>query len=118
MGYMRHHAIVVTSGHDESIEGAHKAATDLGMTVTPLVSSPINHYRSFMVCPDGSKEGWSDSDEGDKRRDAFVAWLDEGDGDNPPWCSWAEVQYGDESGIQGIIRASDLEHVIVPEAAP
>lgn len=107
MGYMRHHAIVVTTWHDESINGAHKAATDLGMIVTPITPAAINGYRSFMVCPDGSKEGWTDSDQGDANRDAFVSWLERG-GDSPPWCDWAEVQYGDEAQDQRVLRASGM----------
>ncbi len=118
MGYMRHHAIVVTSWDSESIEPAHKLATELGMIVTPIVSGAINGYRSFMVCPDGSKEGWTDSDAGDGRRDAFVAWLSTGDGDNRPWCDWAEVQYGDEEGVQGIVRASSWDRQLVGSEHP
>jgi hypothetical protein len=70
--------------------------------------SPINAYSSFMVATDGSKEGWSESDAGDARRKAFIAWLDTQrfeDGSTP--FRWVEVQYGDEEGETVVCAHSD-----------
>lgn len=64
MGYMRHHAIVVT-GHERfyhdstlpTIGQAHEAAIRFGCeSVTSVSLSSTNGYASFMVAPDGSKE--------------------------------------------------------------
>lgn len=107
MGYMRHHAIVVTGyepdNHDR-VADAYGKAVSLGLNVSNVIESPVNGYRSFLVAPDGSKEGWDDSDAGDKRRDAFVDWLRSlEDG----WLAWAEVRYGDDDGQAAVIRGSD-----------
>lgn len=101
MGYMRHHAILVT-GWGDAIESLHARAEEMfhGVAwVSPLSPPQINNYRSFFVAPDGSKEGWATSDAGDAAREDFI--LSIGDSD----CSaWAEVQFGDEDGDDRILR--------------
>lgn len=102
MGYIRHHAIVVT-GHDKwsigdnlpDIHEAHAAALEAGCTVVTDVAGPgVNGYSSFLVGPDGSKEGWDSSDAGDCARGRFIAWLRErGQGG---YYSWAEVVLGSD----------------------
>jgi hypothetical protein len=119
MGYMRHHAIIVTNWNSEesphpmkdtpTIEDAHRQAQECGLVTSPISPPATNGYRTFLVFPDGSKEGWETSDEGDAARDAFVAWLEKSrydDGSTP--FDWAEVQYGDEDGHQYVVRASGL----------
>ena len=105
---MRHHAIVVTSWHDELLEQAHAKAVELGCSVSEITTPVTNMYRSFLVAPDGSKEGWDGSDAGDDRRDVLTAWLDNQryDDDSTP-LQWVEVQYGDDDLESRIIRDSD-----------
>lgn len=112
MGYMRHHAIIVTSWNPIRIrEARDRAVTLFGKTVSPVVPSSINEYESFFVAPDGSKEGWSESDKGDEERAVFVSWLDaQRYDDHSTWFSWVVVQYGDDEGETRIDRHSD-EHV-------
>jgi hypothetical protein len=108
MGHIRHHAIIVTGTYGDHIEKAHAVAVGLEMSVTPILPATVNATRSFMVGPDGSKEGWDDSDAGDARREHFVAWLNSyryRDGSAP--LAWVEVQYGDDDGETVIIRHSD-----------
>ncbi len=108
MGYMRHHAIVVTSWSGVAIDKAHLEATSTFPEVSPIITSDINIYHSFFIPPDGSKEGWDESNVGDGRRDAFISWihtLDYEDGSNP--LAWAEIQYGDDAGISLVVRHSD-----------
>ena len=62
MGYICHHAIVVTSSFEATLSDAWIKARQLFANVSPIVSSPLNGYRSFFVAPDGSKEGWDESD--------------------------------------------------------
>ena len=90
MGYICHHAIVVT-GWGDRIKAAHAKAKELQPCVSELVEG-INNYSTFLVAPDGSKEGWEDSDKGDASRDAFVAWLRLQWEDGSPWLSWAEIE--------------------------
>lgn len=91
MGYMRHHAIVVT-GSDLAIANAHEAAvTTFGIDmVSPLGPELTNGIRSFFVAPDGSKEWWDTSIENDGKRDEFVSLLR-----SRASCDWIEVQFGD-----------------------
>ena len=63
---------------------------------------------SFFIPPDGSKEGWDDSEEGDKSRDRFVGWLRSVR--EKYGLSWVEVQYGDNDYITKILRDSDEEY--------
>ena len=120
MGYMRHHAIVVTSWNSDAIAKAHAEATrvfnviaglpgdDLAECVSPVVGSAVNGYRSFFIAPDGSKEGWATSDVGDGARAEFVAWLDAQQyEDRSAYLNWVEVQYGDEEGQTLIVNDSD-----------
>lgn len=110
MGYMRHHAIVVTSSAPELLKAAHAKAVELGMSVTNLTAEVTNGYRSFLVAPDGSNEGWRESDAGDARRDQFTAWLDEQRyDDDSTSLGWVEVQFNDDEHETAIVRDSD-EH--------
>lgn len=108
MGYMRHHAVLVTSWDTEKLDAAHSTAESLvpGL-VSPIVKGRVNTEESFFIAPDGSKEGWDTSNEGDEQRAAFIAWLREqewGDGSSP--FAWALVQYGDDEGDQKVLEAS------------
>jgi len=107
MGYMRHHMIVVTTYDIPLMQKAHERATALfgASGVTSIMVSPVNHYHSFFVPTDGSKEGWSDSDDGDARRAEFVAWLNaQRWEDGSTSLKWAEVQYGDEERDNRVLR--------------
>ena len=115
MGYMRHHAIIVTSWDTARLQEAHEAARErLGEEVSEIVPSRMNGYGSFLVAPDGSKEGWADSDDGEAQRDAFVAWLNDEsweDGSSP--FDWVLVQFGDEDEDQRVVAASNLRASII-----
>lgn len=113
MGYMRHHAVCVTDhGHGDFIETAYAKASELFSHVTLIVVSPVNHIRSFFVAPDGSKEEWPESDEGNRQRDDFIMFLNSlryGDGSSP--LSWCLVQYGDEHGNDCLLLSDQLEEI-------
>ncbi len=110
MGYMRHHAIVVTSSAPKLLKAAHVKAVELGMSVTGITPEVTNGYSSFLVAPDGSKEGWAESDAGDVRRDQFTAWLDDQRyDDDSTSLGWVEVQFDDDEHETAIVRDSD-EH--------
>ncbi len=48
--------------------------SNFGLTFS--VFADINGYLSFFVAPDGSKEGWSESQNGDEAREKLTLWLD------------------------------------------
>lgn len=104
MGYIRHDAILVTSVFDEHIAKAHESAKRIFTTVSDLLPSSMNGYRSFLVPPDGSKEGWPDSDAGDNRRADFRKWVKEYT-DTLGWSPFEGVYVnygGDDEGCVGI----------------
>ena len=110
MGYLRHQALVVYSWDDEKLQAAHVEAkriygqpaepnaggTDvLVHLVSEVVPAAVNGGGSFLVAPDGSKEGWTTSDLSDERRGELIAWLDQQryeDGSSA--LTWAELVIG------------------------
>jgi len=111
MGYMRHHCIVVTSWNEKLLEEAHTVAKEF-FQVTPnpgfpdkkiseITPSSINGYASFLIAPDGSKEGWNTSDKGNEARDNFIAWIK-----SKLSIDWVEIQYGDDERETKITRHS------------
>lgn len=97
MGYIKHDAIIVTTYSQERMDLLVGAATRIGVTLAGPVESPINHMLTALVAPDGSKEGWPESDEGDARRARLIEWLDSQrftDGSSP--YSWAHVSYSSD----------------------
>lgn len=99
MGYIRHHAIVVTSHGDHAFNAHRKAVLIFGHLVSNIIDSEFNGYMSFFIAPDGSKEGWSDSDDYDSKRNEFISWIKSNvyeDGSNS--ISYAMLYYGDDNG--------------------
>jgi len=106
---MRHHAILVTSWSEDHVTRAHAEAERLGVVITPVVKSPTNGYRSFVILPDGSKEGWAESDAGDTARAAFVSWLRDhcmviDDGRESWYVDWVEIEFPGDGPAPKILR--------------
>jgi len=101
MSYFTHHAIIVT-GDSSVIHHAHKKACEIFPDVTPVVQSQNNGFSSFLVPPDGSKEGWPTSDKGDDRRREFIEWLSVEDD-----FDWAEVAFGGDTERAYVPNYSD-----------
>lgn len=108
MGWMRHHGIVVTSWSEEKLNAAHAKAVEVfGVGVTDTTEPVVNGYGSFLVAPDGSKEGWSDSDEGDARRDLFIRWLhSQAYEDGSSALDWIEYQHDVDGRKAAILQSS------------
>lgn len=94
MGYIKHHAIVVTSWDEDRLEKAWKMAKDFDCNVTNMVGPLSNGYCTFTVVPDGSKEGWTASAEGDSARENFKKWMVANHEGN--WWEWVEVEFGSD----------------------
>jgi hypothetical protein len=111
MGYMRHHAIVVTgyAGNDKDsaafkllrdrLSELAAASEDMTHKVTEVTKPAMNGFASFLIAPDGSKEGWRTSNRGDAYRDAAIAILENGH-----IADWVEVQFCDDNGVNRITR--------------
>jgi hypothetical protein len=103
MGHIRHDAIVITSWKKEALEAAATFARNQGFTVIGPSAPLINDYSTILICPDGSKEGWAESDAFDAKRQAFLKYLDSvryDDGSSP--LDWASVAYGSDDEIAEI----------------
>lgn len=116
MGYMRHHAIVVTGWRDDllsvrdKVAGIVTATDNCMIRVTPLTDKATNSYASFLVAPDGSKEGWDTSDAGDEARAEIIKYLDSlRHEDGSTSVDWVEVQFGDDDRETIIVNHSDEE---------
>lgn len=111
MGYMRHHAMVVTSDDEALLNQAHAKATEIFPHVTAITPEEINGYRSFFIPPDGSKEGWNESVEGDRRRDQFKDYLRAlYHPDKSTLAEWCEVQYADDNNEAKVVEGSDSDY--------
>ena len=104
MGYIRHNAIVATTWQEESADALVAYASEVGAeaVVGPEVT---NGYRTVMIAPDGSKEGWQESDDGNERRRLIREWLDAG-GDRGIYFEWIEVVYGDDDSAASIVDSA------------
>lgn len=99
MGYINHHAIIVTSYDEALIKEAHEEAVRLcHKLVSPILSSVVNKYFSFLVAPDGSKEGWGDSNQFDEKRAEIVEFINAQDGA----VNYVEVSYSPDNGTANV----------------
>lgn len=121
MSYMRHHAIVVTSVHELELRKAWKTigglcADEEGCDVYVSEITPKadpNGYQSFFIAPDGSNENWDESNTGNKLRARIKLILRSYEyEDKSTPLSWAEVQFGDENGVQKVVDASEMRVVV------
>jgi len=112
MGYIRHNAIIVTSFDEDAIRKALKKACEIfDRPISSLIGGEKNSYRSFLIPPDGSKEGWDCSDRNDGQRREYLNWLSQqGFDDGSTILDWVEVKYGDERGTAEIVAGSE-EHL-------
>lgn len=105
MGYIKHNSIIVSSWDDEKLLLAHKKAQETFGSLTTLIHEYIiNSGGSFAVLPDGSKEGWTESDAMDEKRKDFIKFLDEqayDDGSNSLY--FVDVWF-DEEAKRGISK--------------
>jgi len=91
MGYIRHDAIVVTgSDYNSSLADARDKAIELGLLCSPIVDGAVNGYLSFLIAPDGSKEGWDHSHEAEAARTEWIKWVRA----EHPYLNWAHVSFG------------------------
>jgi hypothetical protein len=97
MGYFSHHTIAVSCMSPDLLREAHAFAVSTGAQISGIVESSINGFVSFHVAPDGSKEGWEDSAEGDARRAKIKAWLrSKAYADGSTSLKWFEVEHPED----------------------
>jgi hypothetical protein len=119
MGYVKHNAIVVTGWNAEKVNEARLKAIEIfercfndepmvkpyvGKLISEVVYGLTNNQCSFFIAPDGSKEGWQTSDNGDKARDEFCDWLNR-EPDN--FSDYVEIVFGGDDSNEKIVRSKD-----------
>jgi hypothetical protein len=106
VGYIRHDAIVVTSFDAKYLRAARRKADALGLPVSQIVTSYTNGYVSFLIAPDGSKEGWGASDAGDGARAAWKEWAHEQRKSEDLFIDWVHLSYaGDDVNDTYIVES-------------
>jgi hypothetical protein len=104
MGHIRHNAIIVTGFQAAALVAAEDFAKSVGAKVIGPDESPINGYHTLLIAPDGSKEGWHESDIGDLARAKIRAWLEAGDS-RQQYFEWAEIAYGNDDSKAEIVHS-------------
>jgi hypothetical protein len=105
MGYMAHDAVIVTISDFGERPDVAAFRQEMPKGFQQLVVGPIpsvtNGYSTYVFAPDGSKEGWGDSDIGDEWRQRFVALFSDG------FADVVTVRWGGDFGQEVGVRASD-----------
>ncbi len=118
MGYIKHHTIIVTHYEYEEIVEVHKKAKEIfeknfenetyekpfgSKLVSEIIKGLANYQNSFFIAPDGSKEGWGISNNGNNARKEFLDWLQKYDRD----CDYIEITFGGDDKSEKIIRSNN-----------
>lgn len=111
MGYMSHNVIVVTSWSRKDLTNAINKAIEFGLYVVCPSDETSNGISSFMICPDGSKEGWDESNYFDELRKNYISYLNSiRYEDNSSPLSWFEARYGsDDRSVEIISHAWEID---------
>jgi hypothetical protein len=108
MGYIKDEAIIVTADKAACLI-AQKQAIECGLRVTSAEAHHVNGLASFLIVPDGSKEGWQDSDDGEHARDMWKDWARSAYGrltyvvddmTRTFYAHWMHVSYDDEGDCE------------------
>jgi len=110
MGYIKHNAIICTAWNKESVIEAKDKAKEIfssnqegsSCLVSEIVEYIVNEGYSFFIAPDGSKEGWDDSNNCDTSRKEFTEWLDNSDN----YCDYIEVRFGGDDDDNKIVSTN------------
>lgn len=116
MGYIKHHAIIITGWQKDKVISANKKAKEIFIKhfkesifreiklVSNVIEGVVNAQYSFFIAPDGSKEGWSDSDFADNARAEFIEWIKSGDAG---YVEYAEICFGGDDSENTFINTSN-----------
>lgn len=110
MGYIRHRTLVVHGWSDkEVIEAYAKATSEFnavghGSLVSGLVGTTVNGGMSFFIAPDGSKEGWEDSDKCDKARARLLVYL------RKSALCWVDLEIGGDDQNFRVLKSPEGDY--------
>ncbi|ABG60806.1 hypothetical protein [Cytophaga hutchinsonii] len=108
MRNIRHHAFIVTCNDRKVIDAIrvkalelyklHMEASNGSQLVSEIKESIVNHYCSFFIIPDGSKEGYDASDDSDVIREKLIEFIQPLVSSEEYHLSYAEFSYGADNG--------------------
>ena len=78
MGYIKHEAVLATTWDDANVAELRKKLAEWSQEDQARVligPSTMNGYVTVILVPDGSKEGWDESDKWDVLRAHFLSFL-------------------------------------------
>ncbi|WP_051790100.1 hypothetical protein [Streptomyces sp. NRRL S-1022] len=116
MGRIVHDAIVVTTSdiRPGGLPDIDAFRASLPESLRPLVVGPIpaplNGYVSYAFLPDGSKEGWGASDEGDTYRDQFAALFNHRYDDGSTHDEVVALRFGGDHRDENPAPDADYTH--------
>lgn len=90
--------MVITSAFNEEIKEVRKFAELCNLNPTDIMDSPYNGYMTFFIPPDGSKEGWQPSNDGDEERNRFKRFIRK----RHLYLDWTEISYGGDDGYSKV----------------
>lgn len=73
--------------------------------VSEIVHGITNSQATFFIAPDGSKEGWADSNKADEARQEFMDWMLPNDN----YCDYVEVRFGGDNEYEAIVRSQETD---------
>jgi hypothetical protein len=117
MGYIAHDAVMVTASDYTEMPDVDAFRRSLPEEWRPLVIGPIrsltNGYLHFIFLPDGSKEGWDTSDQGDEYRQQFADLFSIGCSDGSSPFDIVKIRYGgddyDHASAEPVL---DYQHLL------
>ncbi len=99
MGLIQHNAVIATTWDAKKLAAVQLWISGLDPKwAAQFVTAGVvaNDGGTVAMLPDGSKEGWGDSDEGDRLRERFIERLKEDDYDDgsSPW-DVVDISFGE-----------------------
>lgn len=76
----------------------HMEASNGALLISQIMDSIVNHYHSFFIIPDGSKEGYDASDDGDVIRQKLIDFIEPLTASEDYHLSYGEISYGADNG--------------------
>ncbi|MDX2195794.1 MAG: hypothetical protein NW207_05205 [Cytophagales bacterium] len=116
MKNIKHHTIIVTCQEKAETENIRNQIVALykqkmevktgHKLITPIFESLINSFFTFYIIPDGSKEGYDASEDGDILRQEVYSLLLTYKSQHPHiYIAYAELSYGGDNEAPKIINA-------------
>ena len=111
MGYIKHETVIVTTGIGDDLPDIEAFRSSIPEPFRPLIVGPVqsvtNSYWTTVMLPDGSKEGWDTSDDGDEIRERFIALFGQRYADGSSVHAVVHVQFGEDYRVECGITAVD-----------